>query len=97
MEKMTAKEAAKLSKENNSEVIVENILKSVEKAAKDGAFEIKVREYGFNSSAHYGATDNFPTKTKEVIKELRQLGYRADIKTNEGQFVDLYLSVSWRQ
>lgn len=99
MEKFTAADAVKLSKENNADYAVEVILEKVKKAAKEGNFHIKVYEYGFGSDVVYynkGYSD-YPQKGKKIINKLRDLGFKADMRFDMNQLVDQYLSVSWKE
>lgn len=90
---MKAHEARKLTNARNPEVILDTILKMIKVAAEQGKSSIKVREFGFGDGSLYSGD---PTMTQStVIKELKKLGYTADIKVEEKQFVDIYLDISW--
>lgn len=75
--------------------VVEDITEMCAKHAKKGKTSMKVRFYGFGDSKVYAGelTDN----QKEVMKELRELGYKTRIGSTVKQFVDVWLEVSWEE
>lgn len=91
----TAKEALALSRMSDPEHTVRNILELVKLAAQRGEYSIKVREWDFGSAAYYCAPQQWPSDGKAIIGQLRELGFGADICSEERQFVDIWLEVSW--
>ncbi|MDQ0422362.1 hypothetical protein J2045_003410 [Peteryoungia aggregata LMG 23059] len=92
---LTAKEALEISRKNDPEQTLRNILELVKLAAAKGEYSIKVREWGFGSAAYYCPPQEWPTIGKTVIGQLREIGYSADIGSEERQFVAVWLEVSW--
>lgn len=91
--KFTAEEALKVSKENNPAYKVESILERVKKQAEKGEFSLKLRDYGFGTNAYYQPP--YPEDGMKIIDELRNLGFKADIKVDLFQFADIYLLIRW--
>ncbi len=82
----------------DSNGVLEEILKLIESRALDGEEEVKIYQskgITFGSSALYCSEDKYPKSVKEVLSELRKLGYSAGIRCEERQFVDIYLLVKW--
>lgn len=92
---ISAQKARELAKANDADTITKKIADMIEAAAKQGKFEIQVRDYGFGTTAYYGGPNEWPTLGKQVIGVLRGLGFKADIKSEDRQFVDIWLDVSW--
>lgn len=95
MNLLTAAEAFELSRKNDPQETVRNILELVRLAATRGEYSIKVRDWGFGGGEYYCAPQQWPSSGKAVIGELRQLGFKADIGSEARQFVDVWLEVSW--
>ncbi|OZI56988.1 hypothetical protein CAL20_15350 [Bordetella genomosp. 4] len=74
---------------------MDTILAGVEKAARDGKYEYITREFGFGDGSCYTNEDKYSELCKAILKELRGLGFGAIVGSNCGQFVDLWLSVTW--
>ncbi|RIQ51148.1 hypothetical protein D0843_11030 [Bordetella avium] len=74
---------------------MDQILAGIEMAAKDGKYEYITREFGFGDGSCYTTEDKFPALCQAILKELRGLGFSVGIGSNCGQFVDLWLSVTW--
>lgn len=90
-----AKEAKELSSLNDPNELLKKILGEIKKKAVEGNWEYITRSYGFGESVLYDSECNYPNKIKEVLKLLRDLGFAAEIRTNESQFVDIFLHVTW--
>lgn len=90
---MTAEEARKISKENNKDYIVENILETVQKVAHKGEFQVDIRGYGFGSTSYYA--NGLTEEQGKIIREIENLGYKAEMHVEERQFVDIFLRISW--
>lgn len=93
--RMTADRARDLARAKDPSFAVDSILAGVEAAARDGKYEYQTREHGFGDGACYSSEERWPELNKAIVKALRALGYRADVRVHEGQFVDLWLSVTW--
>lgn len=89
---MTAEEAHNISK-GTSEGILEDILESVEKKAKEGEFQIRIHKHGYGDIGYYG--DGLTKSQKDVVSMLRNLGYKAEMVVEENQFVNIYLMIEW--
>jgi hypothetical protein len=94
-DKFTAAQAAGIAKAKDPSFAVETILAGVKKAAGEGRYEYKTREFGFGDGSCYTSEDKYPPLCKAIIQELRQLGYKVRIGIQESQFVDIWLEVSW--
>jgi len=68
----------------------------VDAAAGDGKYEIQVRQFGFGDGCYYSTEDKWPEFGKAIIKQLTALGYQCRIRCYEGQFVDMWLEISWK-
>ena len=95
MSRMTASEAANIAQAKDPAFAVDTILAGVKKAADEGKYEYITREYGFGDGSCYCNEDKYPPLCKAILKELRALGYACTVRTHEGQFVDMWLSVKW--
>lgn len=95
MNLLTATEALELSRKNDPQETVRNILELVRLAAARGEYSIKVCEWGFGSGDYYCTPQQWPSVGKAIIGELRQLGFKADIGSEARQFMDVWLEVSW--
>lgn len=93
--KMVAKKAednkSKLN-ENVKEVLLEIIIEAASKAKK-GLYSLQIREYGFSSTDVY--CNKFTEKQEMLMNELKDLGFKVEVKVVEHQFVDVYLEISW--
>lgn len=92
---LTAAMAENITRSKDPAFAVDTILKGIRAAAVNGKREYITREYGFGDGSCYTAEDNYPALCKAILKELRDLGYRADIGSSCGQFVDVWLYVRW--
>lgn len=93
--KLTAEEARKISMEHDPTNAVYAILSGIEEAARTGATVYVTREYGFGDGSCYTTEDRYPTLCKAILKQLRDLGYVAIVKSKTNQFVDIYLEIEW--
>ena len=76
---------------------VEECLKDIESkiisVAESGETSIKYREFNFGGGHLYGGK---PTQEQyEVIFKLQEAGYKAEVRLEHFQFVDIYLEISW--
>ncbi|MGX9709987.1 hypothetical protein [Stenotrophomonas maltophilia group sp. LNF259] len=94
-ERLTAAMAENITRSKDPAFAVDTILKGIRAAAVNGKREYITREYGFGDGSCYTAEDNYPALCKAILKELRDLGYKADIGSSCGQFVDVWLFVRW--
>jgi hypothetical protein len=92
---LTAEQARELSKLNNPEGLVEVVLKGVREKAEQGKTKFTTREHGFGDGSLLTSEPNYPSKIREALQILRELGYSASICTEERWFVDIYLKVTW--
>ena len=90
-----AKDAKKLTNLNDPNELLKTILAEIKEKAIEGKWEYKTRSYGFGESNLYDAEQNYPVKIKEVLRMLRDLGFKAKITFVESQFVDIFLQVTW--
>ena len=98
MERLTAEQARALSQEANVDTVVnealDEILMLVGVQARSGGDRfIKYRGHGFSDSAVYG--NDWPIANRKITEALEDLGYRATVRSDERQFVDLWLQVEW--
>lgn len=94
-ERLTAAMAESITRSKDPTFAVETILKGVRTAAENGKREYITREYGFGDGSCYTSFDKYPALCQAILKELRDLGFKADIDSSCGQFVDVWLSVRW--
>lgn len=95
MNLLTAKDALEISRKSDPDHTLRNILELVKLAAERGKYIIQVREWGFGGNEYYHGPQTWPTSGKAIIGRLRELGFSADIKSEERQFMDIWLEVSW--
>lgn len=88
-----ANEANAIAKESSGIHITEEIMKRIVKAAENGKFRLEVRDFGFGDSELYSGEMN--DKQRKSVNKLKELGYKTTIRTEEKQFVDIYLEVIW--
>lgn len=93
--KLTAEEARKISMEHDPTIAMNAILSGIEETARTGSTVYVTREYGFGDGSCYTTEERYPTLCKAILKELRDLGYVATVKSKTSQFVDIYLEVKW--
>lgn len=97
MNRITAKEAQALTQaalvETEVEKVLSDIMERVETEARGGKSLLKYRDNGFGDSCVYGTS--WPIINRCVVAELHKLGYRADVRSDERQFVDIWLQVEW--
>jgi len=94
-DRMTAEKARDLARAKDPSFAVDEILAGIEDAAREGKYEYSTRAHGFGSGSCYGNEDKWPALNQAIIKELRKLGFAARVRVHEGQFVDLWLEVTW--
>jgi hypothetical protein len=94
-ERLTAAMAENITRSKDPTFAVETILKGIRTAAENGKREYITRDYGFGDGSCYTAEDNYPALCKAILKELRDLGFKADVGSSCGQFVDVWLHVRW--
>jgi len=95
MSRLSAEEARKIAQAKDPSAAIEKILTAVTAAANQGKFKIHVRDHGFGDGACYTQESKWPAHCQAIMKELRALGYTCTQGSNCGQFVDLWLEVSW--
>lgn len=70
---------------------------AIQKAVDKG--KTNTRLYGpynvFGQSALYATIDKYPPIVIKTLEALRAKGYKAQIKCEEKQFVDIYLFIDW--
>ncbi len=93
---ITAQEARAMNPNNKVEEILKDIEQRIKSIAPLGDTMLRVRDYGFGDSAWYGqlVPPGYDVQTK-VIKTLNGLGFKATVKCEEKQFVDIYLEICW--
>lgn len=95
MSLLTAEKARDLARAHDPSFAVENILIGVSAAAKAGEYRYKTREYGFGDGCCYTQESKWLALNQAIAKQLRGLGYTVEQRSNESQFVDLWLEISW--
>lgn len=95
MTRLSAAEAQALSMKNDPEVAVDVIMAGIQAAATKGEWVYVTRDHGFGDGGLYTSEKNYPDHIRTILKELRGYGYNCDVKCREGQFVDMWLEVSW--
>ena len=95
--RLTAEKARDMARAQDPSFAVDTILARIEQAAKDGKYEYTTREYGFGDGWCYSSESKWPPLCQAIAKELRALGFKADVRVQENQFVDLWLQVSWSE
>lgn len=93
--KLTARKAREITLASDPSRIVDSILREVENEAKRGRYKYITRNYGFGEGTLYAPEKDYPEMIKSVLKELRNLGYKAEIRVEERQFVDIWLEITW--
>jgi hypothetical protein len=96
MTQLTAQEAREIALNKGYEKNLNTILQRIQEEAQEGRFELTVREFGFGDSQLYSCKEEaMPLLNRSILNSLRGLGYNACICTEEYQFVDIYLKVTW--
>lgn len=85
---MNEQEVRNLMPKQPSEVANE-IIESCAKKAKEGHYDMKVRQHGFGEALSLNVFQ------KKVIRILKEKGFQVEHKMDSKQFADLYLWVSW--
>jgi hypothetical protein len=93
--RLTAKEARKMAENSNPAKAVGEILAAIELLASLGERIYKTRNYEFGSGKCYCSEKDYPEICKVILRELRLLGYKCSVKSEERQFVDMWLEVAW--
>ncbi|WP_312964531.1 hypothetical protein [Stutzerimonas kunmingensis] len=96
MTRITAEQARDRARAKDPSAAVETLLAAIAEAANDGKYEVTSRAFGFGDGSYYSTEDKWPEFGKAIIKELTALGYQCRIRCYEGQFVDMWLEVSWK-
>jgi len=94
-ERINAEKARDISRDNDPSLAVEQILAGIEVAAKEGQYEYRTNKFGFGSSNCYAGEDKYSVQCKAILRELRSLGFKANVKSCDGQFTNIWLSVTW--
>jgi hypothetical protein len=94
--RMTAAQAKELSLANAADRIVDDLLAQVRRAAEKGLTQTENRSY-FGGGEFYRAEKDYPQWGKQVLAELRRLGFECTVRCKEGQFVDMWLEISWEK
>ena len=93
--RLTAAEADAIASAKDPSRAIETILQWIRRAAENGKYEVITRDYGFGDGSCYTTPDNYPAHCTAIMEELRGLGYKVEIGSSCGQFVDVWLSVRW--
>ena len=97
-EGLTAEKARDIARAKDTVfAALDEILAGIEKAAYEGKYEYITRNYGFGSGECYTSEDKYPALCQAILKELRALGFKANVRSECRQFVDLWLSVTWEK
>jgi hypothetical protein len=90
-----AKQAKRLADENSPDGLFNIVISEIKQEAARGGYSYVTRNYGFGESELYDVESNYPRKILETLKKLRSLGFYATVRTEERQFVDIFLEVKW--
>ena len=90
---ITANQAREIMPSIKVEIILNELMVEISEAAKSDSSRLYVREYGFGDGALYSS--KVPSLQNQIITKLRELGYTAEIRIEEKQFVDIYLLITW--
>ena len=94
--RMNAQEARNIALQNaDYSKAIDEIMVGITAKALAGECVFITRGYGFGEGCCYCAEDKWPKLNREIVRELRKLGYVAEVKSEAKQFVDLWLEVSW--
>ena len=93
MKLLRADRAREIANNNDPKGIAKRISEKIADKAEMGEYELKIRDYGFGDSSLYAGEMN--DIQKEVVKILKELGYEVKLRTEEKQFVDIYLQIEW--
>jgi hypothetical protein len=93
-QRLTAARAKELALANSAPRIVDELLEQVRQAAEKGLTKTENRSY-FGGGEFYRNEKDYPEWGKQVLAELRRLGFACTIRCREGQFVDMWLEISW--
>jgi len=94
-DKLNAKKAREITKASDSSLVVDSILKEVEREAKKGNYKCIIQNHGFGDGILYAPENQYPEHIKAVLRQLRNLGYKADVMVEEKQFVNIWLEITW--
>ncbi len=94
-ERLTAAKAAEIADKHDPAKAVDAILADVQKQAQTGRRTLRVNGYGFASGECYVQRDKWPEHCRRIQDELLALGFKAEVRVEERQFVDIWLQVSW--
>jgi hypothetical protein len=90
---LTAKQARQLSE---SSELFDELMCDITDAALEGLTSIKTRKGEFGSGAFYTHdSTKWPVKESMIMKKFRDLGYKVEMRSEERQFVDMWLEISW--
>ena len=89
--KLTARKAREITLASDPSRIVDSILKDIENEAKRGKYKYITRNHGFGDGILYAPEKDYPEMIKSILKEIRNLGYKAQVRVEEKQFVDIWL------
>ncbi len=90
---LTAQQAKILACPKTADDFLKEILQSIKAIAEKGGLTHKTYIAGFGDARLYSGKPN-PVQ-QEILNKLHQLGYKAGIRCEEKQFVDVYLFISW--
>ena len=93
--RLTAQEAVELSQAKDPAFAVETILRQIRTAAQAGSYSIKTYAFGFGGAEVHCSESEWPDLNQSIVRELRELGYRAEVQVEYRQFADICLQVSW--
>ena len=94
--RISAEEARNMTLQNaDYSKAVDEIMVGITAKALAGESVFITRGYGFGDGCCYCNEDKWPKLNREIVRELRKLGYVAKVKSEAKQFVDLWLEVSW--
>jgi len=100
---MTADQARTLTQEAKKEqncqtevdLLLSTLFEQVKLSASLGNSKFITRSYGFGSMDPYKPEESHPLLNRLVITRLRELGFKCSIETQDSQFVDIWLEISW--
>lgn len=72
------------------EMAMASILEKIKNAKSN---TVEIRDFEFGSGKLYCREEYYPQICKDIMTELKKLGYKIRIKCTEKQFVDMWLEI----
>lgn len=72
------------------EMAISSILEKIKNAKSN---TVEIRDFEFGSGKLYCREEYYPRICKDIMAELKKLGYNIRIRCTENQFVDMWLEI----